>query len=75
MTSVVLGIPFLILGNLLLETFFGIPGLGSMMVDAINSSDFALVRALVYLGAVLYIIGAIMTDISLRLVDPRVQFE
>jgi len=75
MTSIILGIPFLILGNLLLESFFGIPGLGSMMVDAINSSDFALVRALVYLGAVLYIIGAMMTDISYALVDPRVRFE
>ena len=44
-------------------------------MDAINSSDFALVRAMVYLGAVLYIIGAILTDISYALVDPRVRFE
>jgi peptide/nickel transport system permease protein len=75
LTSVVLGIPFLILGNLMLESFFGIPGLGSMLVDAINSSDFALVRAMVYLGAVLYIIGAVLTDVSYALVDPRVRFE
>jgi peptide/nickel transport system permease protein len=75
LTSVVLGIPFLMLGNLLLESFFGIPGLGSMTVDAINGSDFALVRATVYLGAVLYIIGAILTDISYALADPRVRFE
>jgi peptide/nickel transport system permease protein len=75
LTSVVLGIPLLMLGNLLLESFFGIPGLGSMLVDAIHSSDFALVRALVYLGAVLYIIGAVLTDISYALVDPRVRFE
>src|SRR5262249_28625104 len=54
LTSVVLSIPFLLLGNLLLEKFFGIPGLGSITVDAIDSSDFALVRAMVYLGAVLY---------------------
>jgi peptide/nickel transport system permease protein len=75
LTSVVLTIPSLMLGNLLLESFFGIPGLGSILVDAINSSDFALVRAVVYLGAVLYIIGAILTDISYALVDPRVRFE
>jgi peptide/nickel transport system permease protein len=75
LTSVVLSIPFLVLGNLLLESFFGIPGLGSITVDAINSSDFAMVRAMVYLGAVLYIIGSVMTDVSYALVDPRVRFE
>jgi peptide/nickel transport system permease protein len=75
LTSVVITIPALMLGNLLLESFFGIPGLGSMLVDAINSSDFALVRAMVYLGAVLYIIGAVLTDISYALADPRVRFE
>jgi peptide/nickel transport system permease protein len=75
LTRVVISIPFLLLGNLLLESFFGIPGLGSMLVDAINSADFALVRAMVYLGAVLYIIGAVLTDISYALVDPRVRFE
>jgi peptide/nickel transport system permease protein len=75
LTSVVTALPFLIMGNLLLESFFGIPGLGSMMVDAINSADFAVVRAMVYLGSVLYIIGSVMTDISYALVDPRVRFE
>jgi peptide/nickel transport system permease protein len=75
LTSVVLSIPFLFLGNLLLERFFGIPGLGSITVDAIDSSDFALVRAMVYLGAVLYIMGSVLTDISYALVDPRVRFE
>jgi peptide/nickel transport system permease protein len=49
--------------------------LGSITVDAIDSSDFALVRAMVYLGAVLYIFGAVLTDISYALVDPRVRFE
>ena len=62
-------------GSLLMETFFGIPGLGSVTVDAINSSDFALVRAVVFLGAVAYIIGNIMTDVSYALVNPRVRLE
>ena len=75
LTSTVLSIPFLILGNLLLESFFGIPGLGGITVDAINSLDFALVRAVVFLGAVLYIIGTILTDVSYALVDPRVRLE
>ena len=46
---------------------------GSVTVDAINSSDFALVRAVVFLGAVAYIIGNIMTDVSYALVNPRVR--
>jgi peptide/nickel transport system permease protein len=75
LTSVVLTIPLLITGSLLLERFFAIPGLGSYLVDAINSQDFAVVRAMVFLGAILYIIGAIMTDISYALVDPRVRLE
>jgi peptide/nickel transport system permease protein len=75
LTSVVLSIPFLFMGNLLLESFFGIPGLGSLLVDAINSQDFAVVRSMVFLGTVLYIVGATLTDLSYALVDPRVRLE
>jgi peptide/nickel transport system permease protein len=75
LTSAVLSLPFLLLGSLLLESFFGIPGLGTLTVDAINSQDFAVVRAMVFLGAVLYIIGAVLTDISYAIVDPRVRLE
>lgn len=75
LTSVVLSIPFLFLGSLLLETYFGIPGLGSLTVDAIRNSDFATVRAMVFLGTVAYIVGNIMTDISYALVNPRVRLE
>jgi peptide/nickel transport system permease protein len=75
LTAVVLSIPFLFLGNLIMETFFGIPGLGSITVDAINSGDFAVVRAMVFLGTVAYIIGNIMTDVSYALVNPRVRLE
>lgn len=74
-TSIVIAIPFLMTGSLLLESFFGIPGLGSLTFDAIQSQDFAVVRAMVFLGTVLYIIGAIMTDISYALLDPRVRLE
>jgi peptide/nickel transport system permease protein len=71
----VAALPTLILGSLLLETFFGIPGLGSTLLDAINSQDFAMVRAFTFLGALLYIIGLILTDISYAVVDPRVRLE
>ena len=73
LTGVVVVIPSLFLGALLTESFFGIPGLGSYTIDAIKAQDFAIVRAMVFLGSVLYIIGLILTDISYTLVDPRIR--
>jgi peptide/nickel transport system permease protein len=73
LTGVVVVLPLLFMGSLITESFFGIPGLGSYTIDAINSQDFAIVRSMVFLGAVLYIIGLILTDISYTLVDPRVR--
>ncbi|KIO49246.1 ABC transporter permease [Nitrosospira sp. NpAV] len=75
LTGAVVLIPLLFLGSLIAESFFGIPGLGSYTIDAINSQDFAVVRAMVFLGSLLYIIGLILTDISYTLVDPRVRLE
>jgi peptide/nickel transport system permease protein len=75
LTGVVAVIPLLFMGSLVAEAFFGIPGLGSYTIDAIGSQDFAIVRAMVFLGSVLYIAGLILTDISYTLVDPRVRFE
>ena len=73
LTGVVVIIPLLFMGSLLTESFFGIPGLGSYTIDAIHAQDFAIVRAMVFLGSVLYIIGLILTDISYTLVDPRIR--
>lgn len=75
LTGVVVVIPRLFLGSLIIESFFGIPGLGSYTIDAIQAQDFAIVRSMVFLGSVLYIIGLILTDISYTLVDPRVRLE
>lgn len=73
LTGVVVVIPLLFMGSLLTESFFGIPGLGSYTIDAINAQDFSVVRAMVFLGSVLYIVGLILTDISYTVVDPRVR--
>jgi peptide/nickel transport system permease protein len=73
LTGVVVVIPLLFMGSLLVESFFGIPGLGSYTIDAINAQDFSIVRAMVFLGSVLYIVGLILTDISYTVVDPRVR--
>jgi len=73
LTGVVVVIPLLFMGSLLTESFFGIPGLGSYTIDAINAQDFSVVRAMVFLGSALYIVGLILTDISYTMVDPRVR--
>ncbi|HTF32530.1 MAG TPA: ABC transporter permease [Myxococcota bacterium] len=75
LTQVVVAIPLLVMGSILLESFFGIPGLGSITVDAINANDFATLRTMVYLGSLLFILGQILTDVSYTLVDPRVRLE
>jgi peptide/nickel transport system permease protein len=73
LTGVVVVIPLLFMGSLIVESFFGIPGLGSYTLDAIQAQDFAVVRAMVFIGSVLYIVGLLLTDISYTLVDPRVR--
>lgn len=74
-TSTVSTIPLLILGSIILESFFAIPGLGTYLQDAIVGQDFAVVRAMVYLGTVLYIVGLIVTDVLYAALDPRLRFE
>ena len=75
LTGVVVVIPLLFMGSLLVESFFAIPGLGSYTIDAINAQDFAVVRAMVFIGSVLYIVGLILTDLSYTLADPRVRLQ
>ena len=75
LTGVVVVIPMLFLGSLLTESFFGIPGLGSYTIDAIQAQDFAVVRSMVFIGSVLYFVGLILSDISSPLVDPRIWFD
>lgn len=75
LTGVVVVIPLLFMGSLIMESFFGIPGLGSYMLTAIRAQDFAIVRAMVFVGSVLYIIGLIFTDISYTWADPRVRLD
>ncbi len=74
LTGVVVIIPTLFMGSLIMESFFGIPGLGSYTIDAIAQQDFEIVRVMVFLGTLFYIVGLILTDISYTLVDPRVRF-
>ncbi len=72
-TYVSLSIPYLFTGSLLLESFFGIPGLGSVSINAIHSADMAVVRTVVVLGALLYQFVNLITDLLYAALDPRVR--
>jgi len=74
-TNVIIALPFLYTGNFLLENFFGIPGLGYLGINAINSSDVDVVRALVFIGAVLFVAANLATDLLYAWLDPRVRLE
>ncbi len=74
-TNVILEIPLLILGAFLLESFFGIPGIGSITIDAIHNSDLPVIKAMATMTSLLYIFGNIMTDVVYTLVDPRVKLK
>ena len=66
-------LPFVFLGSLVFESFFGIPGLGAYVIDAIAGQDFAIVRTMVFLGSLLYIATYIVIDIAYTWADPRVR--
>ena len=74
-TNVVIEIPLLVLGAFLLESFFGIPGLGGITIDAIHNSDFPVIKAMTTLQALLFILGNLATDVVYTLVDPRVSLK
>jgi peptide/nickel transport system permease protein len=72
-TRVVFSIPLIIIsGSLLLENYFGIPGIGKASYDAIISGDQPVMKAVVALTAILFVVAQLLTDICYRLVDPRV---
>ncbi len=75
LTQIVIAIPFLFTGSLLLESFFGIPGLGSLTVEAIQGNDFATLRTMVFVGSLLFVVAQVLTDVCYSLADPRVRLE
>lgn len=75
LTGVVMSIPYLFTGALLLEAFFGIPGLGKLTIEAIQNGDFATLSAMVFILSLLYVVFNLLTDLSYTLVDPRVKLQ
>jgi peptide/nickel transport system permease protein len=74
-TRVMISVPFLVTGSLLLESFFGIPGLGSMLLDALNSNDWPVIKAYTVMISILFVVSTIINDILYAWVDPRVRLE
>lgn len=72
-TLVVLQVPFLIVGSLLLEYFFGIPGIGGLVVQALQNADFPVVKAMTFISAVLYMMFQLLSDVLYAVVDPKIQ--
>ena len=66
-------LPFVFLGSLVFESFFGIPGLGAYVIEAITGQDFAIVRSMVFIGSLIYITSYIVIDMAYTLADPRVR--
>jgi peptide/nickel transport system permease protein len=75
LTNVVMAIPFLFTGSLLMESFFGIPGIGAITVEAIAANDFNTLRCMVYISALIFVVAHILTDISYTIADPRIRLE
>ncbi len=73
LTSVVMSIPFLIMGSLLLEQFFGVNGLGDLFLSSINDRDVPIITGLTFLTTVIYVIGLVITDILYAVFDPRIR--
>lgn len=75
LTHLIIQIPFLILGLLLAESFFSIPGLGGIIIKAINTSDFPVIKAMTVLSALGFIIFGVITDVMYTVVDPRMRLK
>jgi len=73
LTSLVVSIPFLIMGSLLLERFFGVPGLGDLMVGSVSDRDVPIISGLTFLTSAIYILGLLITDILYAVFDPRIR--
>ena len=72
-TRIMFSIPLVVVsGSLLIETYFGIPGIGKVSFDAITSGDQPILKAVVGLTAVMFVLIQIVADFICRLVDPRI---
>lgn len=74
-TRIMITLPFLVTGSILLESFFGIPGMGNVLLAAINNNDFPVIEVFVSVFAGLFILSIITTDVLYAIFDPRVRLQ
>ena len=74
-TRIMISLPFLVTGSILLETFFGIPGMGYVLLNAITNNDFPVVEVFTSIFALLFILSIIATDVLYAIFDPRVRLQ
>ncbi|WP_342265160.1 ABC transporter permease [Cardinium endosymbiont of Philonthus spinipes] len=72
-TTFVKDLPSLLFGSVVIENFFGIPGLGNVVIDAITCCDFPTIKAVTIIAAVLSVLCNIVGDLLYTLVDPRIK--
>ncbi len=72
-TRIMISLPFVITGSILIEVYFGIPGMGRTLINAINAKDFPVIQTFTALFAALFIASNILTDVLYALADPRVR--
>ena len=72
-TRIMISLPFIITGSILIEVYFGIPGMGRTLIKAINAKDFPVIQTFTALFAALFIASNILTDVLYALADPRVR--
>jgi peptide/nickel transport system permease protein len=72
-TRLMITFPFLIMGSILLEVYFNIPGMGRMMITALNGKDFPVIQTFTAVFAVIFILSNILTDVLYAIADPRVR--
>jgi len=73
LTSLVMSIPFLIMGNLILEQYFGVPGLGDLLLQSFTERNEPILNGLVFLLSVMYTASVLITDVCYGIFDPRIR--
>ncbi|WP_420912600.1 ABC transporter permease [Chromobacterium sphagni] len=74
-TSLMMSLPYLLLGALVLESFFGIPGMGNEVIQAVNKSDFPVIKAITIYIAIATMVFNLLGDLVYKWIDPRVQLK
>jgi peptide/nickel transport system permease protein len=68
-------LPTIIGGSVVVETVFGIPGIGRFMFESIVGRDYNAVMAILLMSCSLTLVGMLLSDISYAVVDPRISFD